>query len=466
MAAVSQVEKINKNNKVLSGEIEALQNSVSSLNWTLRVPLIGDAMGFGYRAVDGMKRYEEPLVKGSLCYRAGFKTVGEIITTPISEGGFNLNWDDWVECVTAFDYRRRFSIHHAKKEDILGEYQDIVEALGQEPADSIQYHRVKSELIKQSKTRQDQEHNDEVRLLKRNIFSLNEEVASLKSSESELKSQVEQYVHELEEARSAMHQMAVDYRQSVASAVTQAKMETASELKAEFESELNNYKSVISDLENRLGAALEELSNQEIGQKELIESYESQISELKAFHESNLASAMSSLKSYEDKINQYESEIDRLNKTISASRLEVDGLQLKVDELAARPLAGPEIMKQIEDLEVALELKQTQIGTLEATVASHEKTISEQEHVIGRMKEYVRAIKSKANSMIEQDRRRYAEQAKNMAKAISTSEANAQNILESYEESQVKLKSSIRQRGYLMVITSVSVILAIYALMA
>lgn len=493
MSAIATVENINKVNKEVLSEMLALQQSVSSFKWIIVVPLVGDALGFGYRAVDEMRQPDQPLVANSLGQKAGFKTVGEVVTSPTSEGGLEMDWNEWERSVRAFIYRRNFSIHHDNKDEIIGEYTDITESLGHEPKDSIEYHKVKSDLIRHTRARKEQEHTEELRLVRQKLDSVSKENVSLRETEASLKLRIEEHAKELEDARSAMHQISVDYRNELANAVHAAELETSERLSATYTKRIEEQQGLILGLEKRLEDALEELSSRDSENRATIVHYESKFEAQRQDYENRLDVQKRAYSELEQSLAQSKELISGLHATAQQSEVKISELERENKILASRPSIGPDQSGEIEGFKQTIQSQTVEISELKVEVGELTQTVNaktneiaqlnekvdlqateieEKSLLVDRFKAWARQERLKANkSVAEEKSRRVAFEAhskKQIARVMTAHRKNSQitaKLDKTLIETKKDLSTSHKQRGVLMVITALSVAVACVSLL-
>lgn len=138
-------------------EVKKLMDSVNNLPWNLRVPLIVQTLGLGYSIDSRLFDKDQVLPRGSLGRKMGFGSLGEVISSDLSQGGLGISWDSWVNDVKAYQYKKTFGIYFDSRDEVLSEYNSVSDALGHKPVTLSEYVKARDEIVRRQFAKRENE---------------------------------------------------------------------------------------------------------------------------------------------------------------------------------------------------------------------------------------------------------------------------------------------------------------------
>jgi chromosome segregation ATPase len=397
MALTEKVTPIRKRSFPSSDrEVKTLQTAVHSLRWTLHVPLVGDALGFGYRVVSEMANPDHPISEGSVAALTGLSTVGELISSKISEGGLDLDWNEWKSSVSAFIYRKQFSIHHSKKEDILAEYQDVVSFLGRGPNDALEFQRAKTKILGQERKSESDILRGESASLRLRNQELEKTKVVLDEEVTALKSNIETLTADLDSAKGFSSRIESERDIDLAKAAFDAESRVGASMKAHFDSEMAELVHVIKGLKENL----EKAQNEADRSNELAESRSTDLASVNNRYKALVIEHDTLVSQY----SELKTASERGDDQVLSLSAKISDLKIQLEE-KSNLLINAKNHTHSETQEALLEdikMLNSEISGLSSSLSKTKRSLLKLEAMSVRMKDYIAFLKSEREKQDQQ----------------------------------------------------------------
>lgn len=293
-------------------EVKNLMNSVDKLPWNLKVPLIVQTLGLGYSIDSRLLSKDQVLPRGSIGRKMGFSSLGDVISTPASEGGLGIEWDDWISDIKAYHFKKAFGIYFESRDDVLTEYQSVSDALGHAPVTLDEYAKARDEIFRRQYARRENELLDSNKELENKVQNAEFEKRHVEQKYSDTVQKMENLKETLEETKTEYEAKLRYLEAENERAITEAQDASRKATARRYYGKIKHLKSAIEQLEENLKEARRQKSKAESKNASLSTVIEDLNSDLHIAN-TNLKVAEETIARQEEVIARYEQTIDELS---------------------------------------------------------------------------------------------------------------------------------------------------------
>jgi len=451
-AAITPINRYSRSKNGVTPEVNSqlvtAQSAVQNLGWQSYVPFISDVLGYGFRPTEKLLDYSTKINKNAVAECSGHESIGDFISSAVDDFGLGMSWDDWTSSVKACIYRKMFSIHHSRKDDILAELSDIESYLGRHPKDAFEFQQVKTELLKKSSTDKLDEHRAEAASLRLQITDLEVEhnklgvkIESLQQQKEELEqknAQLEESGKDLgkrlETAISDLESLKETHQRELSAAVDESNKQLEEDLVLKFEYDTKQLHNLINSLQEELNRveieAAEELQKAEAIRQKESESFSAEREELQR----QLESAYDRVGAITEEISQADKKIESLNAQLESKQSELEAKGEELVKLAQQAPEDTESLERIENLQDEVRILREETNGLSESLGISQSKLKKVTYERGRLIDYTKKLKTEMKSVKE-------ESAYKTQKLVSANER-----IEMSQHKVDRMKTYIRQR--------------------
>lgn len=309
--AAQNVRALSAKNKQIP-EVQKLMSSVDSLPWNLKVPVIVQTLGMGHSIDATLLSKDQVLPRGSIGRKMGFSNLGDVISTPTSDGGLGISWDEWVCDIKAYHYKKIFGIYFESRDDVLTEYNSVSEALGHAPVTLDEYSKARDEIFRRQYSRRETELLDSNRELENKAQNAEFEKQHLEQKYSATVDKLEKLKGTLEETKTEYESKLSLMEAANERAISVAEEATRKQTARRYYGKIKNLKSAIEDIEKNLNEVRQQKAQADKRNLSLNNVIEDLNNDLGTARK-NLQVAEETIARQEEVIARYEQTIDELS---------------------------------------------------------------------------------------------------------------------------------------------------------
>lgn len=235
------------NDDFLDKSHKKLINQLSVLDWEMQVQQIIKSLSLPLS--ESLLDKDVSPAPNSHASKCGHATIESFITADSSKLGLGMDWGQWASNVTAYNYKKTYSIYTDDPVEIIQEFKDITSFLGYKPSNSEEYQETKDKIFKSQRLQQEKMHSLQVQEMQENINGLIRQA----TANTELLEQANAKVAELNDQLASAQK---EYDTQIEIAYNNHKIELADQLKAQKLEITSTFESKITEIQNE--ASLEQ----------------------------------------------------------------------------------------------------------------------------------------------------------------------------------------------------------------
>lgn len=386
-------------------EVKSLMDAVAKLSWDLRVPLISQTLGLGYSIDSKLLSKDLPLPRASVGRKMGFSTLGEVISSPASDGGLELDWETWQNDIKAYNYKKVFGIYYKSQDEVLKEYTSICDAIGHAPLTLHEFTKARDDILIRNHQRKERELAEKAEEYKRSCEVALGERDSIESSYVRISEDLKR-LREQHSALESEYHSEIELLQSATELrVREAEDSLRDQLSADYDIRLSKLRREIKGLEDELRAALEkvaamESSSDQMG--EIVRNLRVKISD----KDNELRIAEEKIAHQDEVISRYERSIDSLEMRIQEITTETgiaemeQALALNRDRLVKLSSNFKLLKESRADLHARLDKSRQRVSMLRADLRDRKAEIKNQAMEVKKKELEVASYKKARNVLV------------------------------------------------------------------